>query len=112
MGYRINTDISVSENSKHLLRTLRSNPAEIFDRPFLGYLLFLVGGNDRNILDCLHENLIYLDSVTGSDVAFAMFANNFEVQIQVKISDAEGNRYEDTQTQEHPPSLATLILRR
>jgi hypothetical protein len=84
MGFRIEID----ENSERLLKKLRSDPAAVFEDAFTGYLLFLVGGSDEEILRWLADNIIALDSLTGSDLAFAIFAQRFTFRVHVPYSNA------------------------
>lgn len=77
MGFRVGID----DNADALLKLLRSNPAQVFDRPYKGYLLFLAGAADQEVCEWLAQNAIVLDSLTGEDIAFAVFARTFRMRI-------------------------------
>jgi hypothetical protein len=73
--------VTIREGDRQLLKALRSNPSEVFGRPYVGYLLFLVGGNDTAALDWLRSHLVSLDSLTGHHVAYGIFAERVPVQL-------------------------------
>ena len=79
MGFHV----TLREDDRHLLDVIRLNPAEVFGRPYAGYLLFLVGGADVGALEWLRTHLVPLDSLTGEHVAFAVFAEKIPVQLDV-----------------------------
>lgn len=78
MGFRWQFE----QNSHYLLDNLYSNLTEVFKKPFAGYLLFLVGGADLDILRWIEENIITLDSLTGEDIAFVIFAERFKLKLK------------------------------
>ena len=78
MGFRV----SIDRNSETLMHRIKTRPASVFDQAYSGYLLFLIGGHDAQILNWLKDNAISLDSLTGSDIAFAIFARRFSVRIR------------------------------
>jgi hypothetical protein len=77
MGFRV----EISDEDDRLLRRLAREPSAIFPAPYNGYLLFLIGGADRAALDWLSANIVTLDSLTGQDVAFAVFAERLEFKV-------------------------------
>lgn len=82
MGFQV----SVSGNVDALLKRLRSSPASVFDRPYKGYILFLAGAADQEVCKWLEKNILVLDSLTGEDVAFAVFAREFRFKIRTHPS--------------------------
>jgi hypothetical protein len=80
MGFRVDV---ADRSDRALLKLLRSRPSEVFGKPYLGYLLFLTGGADRNILEWVAANAVNLDSLTGDDLAFAVFARRFTFKLRV-----------------------------
>lgn len=74
--------IDVDADDARLLSLLRSNPSEVFDRPYSGYLLFLAGAADQEIVNWISQNLAALDSLTGDDIAFAIFARRFPMTLK------------------------------
>ena len=80
MGYQFSVQI---DNGAHrLLRRLKANPAGVFPRPYKGYLLFLAGSADQPVLDWLARNMIALDSLTGEDIAFGVFARSYRFKLK------------------------------
>jgi hypothetical protein len=79
MGFHV----TLRGDDLNLLYKLRSEPSEIFGRPYAGYLLFLVGGTDDTAIEWLRKYLVSLDSLTGTHVAFAIFAEKVPVQLEV-----------------------------
>jgi hypothetical protein len=77
MGFRI----SVSDETHNLLQRLESDPGAVFPRPYKGYLLFLAGAADQPALNWLAENLVALDSLTGDDIAFGVFAKEYSFKV-------------------------------
>jgi hypothetical protein len=82
MGFRVGID----GNADFLLRQLKSSPAQVFDRPYKGYLLFLAGVADQETCEWLAENALALDSLTGEDLAFAIFARKFHIKLHTSRS--------------------------
>lgn len=66
-----------------LLRKLKTTPAVVFDRPYKGYLLFLAGAADQDACQWIASNTFQLDSLTGRDIAFAVFARRFAMRLRV-----------------------------
>jgi len=79
MGFHV----TVRDGDRRLLEALRSDPSEVFGRPYLGYLLFLVGGNDLAALEWLRSHLVSLDSLTGHHVAYGIFANRVPLHLEI-----------------------------
>ncbi len=66
------------EGADELLDIIKSSPSDIFNAPYTGYLLFLFGETDSETADWIRYNLRSLDSLTGTDIAGAVFAKSFE----------------------------------
>jgi len=90
--------VTIREGDRQLLKALRNNPSEVFGRPYAGYLLFLVGGNDTAALDWLRSHLVSLDSLTGHHVAYGIFAERVPVQLEVP---SYHSYYEDEDLPQH-----------
>jgi hypothetical protein len=75
--------IEVDNNTEKLVNILKANPADVFGKPFGGYLLFLIGGKEKELIDWILENVIVLDSLTSDTIAFALFAREFNIEIKV-----------------------------
>ncbi|MFE9207610.1 hypothetical protein [Micromonospora sp. NPDC007230] len=84
MGFRIQLD--VDHKAVELVRHLKRSPAEVFGRPYAGYLIIMATEFDHEVIEWLKENVIALDSVTGGDVAFAVFTRKFRVPVGVRGS--------------------------
>jgi hypothetical protein len=82
MGFRV----EIGDDKSRLLRNLRLTPSEVFAKPYGGYVLFLVGGADREALEWLAENVVALDSLTGEHIAFAIFARSLRMRLHVDYS--------------------------
>ncbi len=78
MGFRIEYDVDT--NVEEFLRILRAAPYKVFSRPYAGYLLFLAGGADKEAVEWLQENALILDSLTGDEIAFAVFAERVPIK--------------------------------
>jgi hypothetical protein len=79
MGFRVEID----QDTSMLIHVLRSKPEDIFGKPYAGYLFFLAGNYDKEILTWFTKNLLALDSLTGESVAFAIFAHSFRFKFRV-----------------------------
>jgi DNA-directed RNA polymerase beta subunit len=90
MGFHIT--IELDREDRRLLDALRSSPEDVFGRPYAGYLLFLIGGADVEALEWLKQHLVPLDSLTGHDVAFAIFAEKVPLRLSVPY-DPHGARW-------------------
>ncbi len=77
MGFRVEVD----EDSQALLDRIRTHPGMVFDRPYKGYLLFLAGAADKSAVEWIASNSLALDSLTGEDVAFAVFVRRFKMKL-------------------------------
>lgn len=84
--------IDVDAGDKRLLQKLRSNPSEVFGQPYYGYLLFLAGAADHEIVTWISENLGALDSLTGDDIAFAIFAQRFPITLRTNYGEDRASR--------------------
>lgn len=82
MGFHIQIEGSGSA----LLKKLRASPASVFDQPYKGYLLFLAGAADQDVCEWIADNTVQLDSLTGDDVAYAVFARRFEMRLSTNSS--------------------------
>jgi hypothetical protein len=84
MGFHV----SIPESETNVLKVLKSNPSAIFDmdRPYGGYLIFLIGGENAEELEWLKENVVTLDSMTGASVAFFIFSRKFPITLRVPWS--------------------------
>lgn len=78
MGYHIRID----ESSEHLLRLLSVQPSQVFGKLYSAYLLFLATEHDREQLDWIVSNAPALDSLSGSHLAYAVFAKSFPVRLR------------------------------
>lgn len=73
--------VSIDDSAERIIKRLKSNPASIFDHPYKGYLLFLAGASDQDILEWLEKNAIALDSLTGEEIAYIIFAKKFKFRL-------------------------------
>jgi hypothetical protein len=79
MGFRV----SVDHNTEELVKRLTTDPAEVFGKPYGGYLLFLIGSTERELLNWISKNMVALDSLTSDIIAFAVFARDFNIKLKV-----------------------------
>src|SRR5437016_4942095 len=66
-----------------VLAILRSNPYQLFGRPYSGYLIFLFGIADQKVASWMREELVALDSLTGPDIAGLVFAKSVGIRGRV-----------------------------
>ena len=78
--------VSIDKYKMDVLRMLQKKPEEVFGKPYGGYILFLAGGADQEILLWISENIAILDSLTGDDIAFGIFAQNFRCRLNMRNS--------------------------
>lgn len=76
--------VSIDDSAKKIVKRLKSNPASIFDHSYKGYLLFLAGASDQNILEWLKKNAIALDSLTSEEIAYVIFAKKFKIRLHCR----------------------------
>lgn len=95
MGFRL----EIEEGKSDILRKLRLSPYEVFGKPYGGYLFFLIGEADNEILEWLSKNAAILDSLTGRDIAFVVFAR----RINVKLKTYSPNK-------SRPPKVTTVDM--
>lgn len=88
MGYHVEID----DSSKRLLDLLSNTPEQVFGKPYVGYILFLATEHDRDQLEWIIENAPALDSLTGSNLAYAVFAKRFPVKLRVDGNDCLGRK--------------------
>jgi hypothetical protein len=75
--------VSIDKDKMDVLRMLQKRPDEVFGKPYGGYILFLAGGADQEILLWISKNISILDSLTGDDIAFGIFAQNFRCRLNM-----------------------------
>lgn len=94
MGHRIVLhevfNVEVSPESRELLRLLKESPYRLFDKSYMGYLLFLFSDIDKSAQSWLRKHAVALDSLTGSDVGFAVFSAR--IPINGKVIESERKR--------------------
>lgn len=79
MGFQIEIK---GQDLKRIRDYFEQDPADLFRKPYGGYLLFLAGIGDEKVFSWLSKNIIALDSLTSNNVAFAVFTYNFEIEVQ------------------------------
>ncbi|HIH93683.1 TPA: hypothetical protein HA338_06460 [Methanosarcina acetivorans] len=77
--------IKIKDEELRILDHLEYNPAVVFKQPYGGYLFFLVGGADDEILSWLLKKIVILDSLTSKHVAYAIFARNFKFKMHIPV---------------------------
>ena len=61
---------SDSNGEEDVLKHFRFDINDAFTEPYMGYLFFLIGKSDQEVMDWLIDNLDTLDSVTGKEIAY------------------------------------------
>jgi len=79
MGFHIRLD----DDSEQLIGLLKSNPSEVFGGLYASYMIFLLGERDEAELKWLIDNAKALDSLTGRDIAYSVFAKEFNVKLKL-----------------------------
>lgn len=79
--------VEINREDEIFLSNLATNPAAIFGKPYGGYILFLAGGAEKEILIWLSENLKTLDSLTGKHIAYALFVRRITVNYNMPPSE-------------------------
>jgi hypothetical protein len=78
MGFAIHLDDSAADMVDRLARS----PYDVFGTPYPGYLLFLFEDVDRGVWSWFREHARSLDTLTGQDIAFAVFSHRFTFDIR------------------------------
>lgn len=78
MGHRIEFrtvfDVRFSAASLEMLGRLSKRPSDVFDAPYLGYMLVLFSNIDEGAYSWLRNHAMAMDSLSGSDLGFAIFS--------------------------------------
>jgi len=77
MGFSVGID----DQSSRIIELVTVDPSQVLGQLYPAFLLFLIGEPDADELQWLLDNAKALDSVTGTDVAFAVFAREFTVKL-------------------------------
>ncbi|MBC8641288.1 hypothetical protein IAG25_31185 [Caballeronia sp. EK] len=91
MGYKVK--ISYSGDAQRLCDLLSESPAEVFDKPFFGYLLFLLTGNEKQLISELSRQFGEFESLSRDTFAYVLVAN--EASIPIDNVQWEPAAYED-----------------
>lgn len=78
MGFHVGLD----DDSSKLVQLVSTDPSKVLGQLYAAYMLFLVGETDQAELKWLLDNAKALDSLTGDDLAYAVFAQRFTVKIK------------------------------
>jgi hypothetical protein len=79
MGFHVDLD----DNSRRIVDLVKSDPGKILGKPYAAYMLFLITEHDQAELKWLLDNAKSLDSLTGDDIAYAVFAQRFNVRLRI-----------------------------
>jgi hypothetical protein len=79
MGFHVQLD----DDSRRIVDLVKTDPGKILGKPYAAYMLFLITEHDQAELDWLLDNAKALDSLTGNDIAYAVFAQRFNVRLRV-----------------------------
>jgi hypothetical protein len=82
VGFRVDID---GADAKRITRQLKGNPSTLFKEPFPGYLLFLfdlVSPDDVAFRNWFDKHVEPLHAMTGSEIAFAIFAHRVDVRVR------------------------------
>ena len=78
MGHRIQFrsvfDVTISSEARRILAVLSKNPLEIFNRPYLGYILLLIPDVDQKAYSWLRNHAMAMDSLSGADIGIGIFS--------------------------------------
>ena len=80
MGYVV----YLNSDDRELCKRATEDLAAVFGRPYVGYLLFLVGSPDVTALDWLRRHVDALDSLTRDLVGFAVFAEKMVLNLHAE----------------------------
>lgn len=79
MGYRVDLD----NDSRKLIDLISTDPAKVFGRSYAAFMLFLLGEADEEAINWFLRNARVLDSLTGEEIAYAVFAKSFKIRVSV-----------------------------
>jgi len=88
MGFHVRLD----DDSTKLVELVSTDPSKVLGKLYSAYMLFLVGEPDQSELKWLLNNAKALDSLTGDDIAYAVFAERFKVRLETGEFNAAGGR--------------------
>ena len=75
--------IQVSSDVRQMLSDLSLKPHQVFQKPYAAYMLFLFEEVDEHAWSWFGRHAKSLDSLTGPDVAFAVFSHRTRFRIEV-----------------------------
>jgi hypothetical protein len=81
LGFKIKIETEDDEFFSHL----RKQPSGVFNVERRGYILFLAGEHDSRQIEWLKNNSTIMDSLTGTDIAFSIFAQNIRRETKIWI---------------------------
>jgi hypothetical protein len=79
MGYKVT--LSVSSDTERLCRLLSEQPETLFDKPFFGYVVFLLTGREKKLIATLSQDLGELDSLSRDVFAYVIAAEECSLSI-------------------------------
>jgi hypothetical protein len=78
MGFHVRLD----DDSRKLVEFVSTDPSKLLGKLYAAYMLFLVAEPDQAELKWLLDNAKALDSLTGDDIAYAVFAERFKIKLE------------------------------
>jgi hypothetical protein len=78
VGFHVRLD----DDSKKIVDLVSTDPSKVLGKLYAAYMLFLVAEPDQAELKWLLDNAKALDSLTGDDIAYAVFAERFKVRLE------------------------------
>jgi hypothetical protein len=78
MGFHVRLD----DESQRLVEFVSTDPSKLLGKVYAAYILFLIGVPDEVELKWLLDHAKALDSLTGADIAYAVFAERFNVKLK------------------------------
>lgn len=101
MGWRLS--VNFEHDGAVLLNRMTTRPVDVFAKPYLGHILFLLSGKEKDLIKQLAKQMVPLDAATGPVLAFIIVST--EARLSVEVPSWQKR---DREKKEFAVDLATL----
>jgi hypothetical protein len=101
MGWQLTVDFE--KDGASLLKNMTTRPVEVFARPYLGHILFLLSGQEKDLINSVARQIEPLHAATGAVIAFVIVSAVTRLPVEVS-----GGMKRDREKKEFAVDLATL----
>jgi hypothetical protein len=81
MGWRLRVDFE--HDGSVLLNQMTTRPVEVFAKPYLGHILFLLSGKEKELIKQLAKQMVPLDAATGTALAFVIVSDEARLSVNI-----------------------------